>query len=75
VQGQVADDDLITGGPAQLARQAVIVEPYTGVRFPIVFDDGRGLAEALGKAAARIYRLNTRVPGGSGVGERSSSLS
>jgi hypothetical protein len=28
-----------------------------------------------GKAAVRISRLNTRVPGGSGVGERSSSLS
>jgi hypothetical protein len=28
VQQQVADDDLIGGGPAQLARQAVVVEPY-----------------------------------------------
>jgi hypothetical protein len=49
VLGQVADDDLVTGGPAQLARQTVIVEPYTGVRFPVVLDDGRGLAEALGE--------------------------
>jgi hypothetical protein len=28
-----------------------------------------------GKLAVRISRLNTRVPGGSGVGERSSRLS
>jgi hypothetical protein len=28
-----------------------------------------------GKLAVRIFRLNTRVPGGSGVGERSSRMS
>jgi hypothetical protein len=49
VQGEVADDDLVTGGSAQLARKAVIVEPHTGVRLPVVLDDGRGLTEALGK--------------------------
>jgi hypothetical protein len=49
VQGEVADDDLVTGGPAQLARKAVVVEPYAGVCFPVVLGDGRGLAEALGK--------------------------
>jgi hypothetical protein len=49
VQGEVADDDLVTGGPAQLARQVVVIEPHTGVRLPIVLGDGRGLAEALGK--------------------------
>jgi hypothetical protein len=49
VQGQVADDDLVAGGPAQLASQAVVVEPHAGVRLPVVLDDGRGLAEALGE--------------------------
>jgi hypothetical protein len=34
-----------------------------------------GWRKRWGKVAARIPRLNTRVPGGSGVGERSSSLS
>jgi hypothetical protein len=29
VQGQVADDDLVAGGPAQLARQAVVIEGCT----------------------------------------------
>jgi hypothetical protein len=69
------DDDLIGSGSAQLARQAVVVEPYTEVRLPVVFVDRRGLAEVLGELAVRISRLNTRVPGGSGVGERSSRLS
>jgi hypothetical protein len=49
VQGQVADDDLVVGGPAQLARQAVVVEPHAGIRLPVVLDNGRGLAEALGE--------------------------
>jgi hypothetical protein len=49
VQGQVADDDLVAGGPAQLARQTVVVEPHAGIRLPIVLDDGQGLAEALGE--------------------------
>jgi hypothetical protein len=75
VQGEVADDNLVAGGSAQLTRQAVVVEPHTGVRLPVVLDDHRGLAEVLGKVVVRISRLNTRVPGGSGVGERSSSLS
>jgi hypothetical protein len=50
VQGEVTDDNLVGGGPAQLARQAVVVEPYAGVRLPVVFVDRRGLAEALGEA-------------------------
>jgi hypothetical protein len=75
VQGEVADDSLVAGGSAQLTRQAVVVEPHTRVRLPVVLDDCRGLAEALGRVVVRISRLNTRVPGGSGVGERSSSLS
>jgi hypothetical protein len=75
VQGNVTDDNLVGGGSAQLACQAVVVEPYAGVRLPIVLVDRRGLAEALGELAVRISRLNTRVPGGSGVGERSSRLS
>jgi hypothetical protein len=32
-----------------LARQAVVVEPHAGIRLPIVLDDGRRLAEALGE--------------------------
>jgi hypothetical protein len=50
VQRQVADDHLVGGGSAQLACQAVVVEPYTGVRLPRVLDDRRGLAEALREA-------------------------
>jgi hypothetical protein len=46
---QVAYDDLVAGGPARLARQAVVVEPHAGIRLPVVLDDGRGLAEALGE--------------------------
>jgi hypothetical protein len=34
-----------------------------------------GWRKRWGKLAVRISRLNTRVPGGSGVGERSSRLS
>jgi hypothetical protein len=48
VQGEVADDNLVAGGPAQLTCQTVVVEPHTGVRLPVVLDDRRGLAEALG---------------------------
>jgi hypothetical protein len=49
VQGEVADDSLVAGGSAQLTRQAVVVEPHTGVRLPVVLDDRRGLAEVLGE--------------------------
>jgi hypothetical protein len=75
VQGEVADDDLVTGGPAHLARQAVVVEPHTGIRLPVVLDNRCRLAEALGEGHRADLPLNTRVPGGSDVGERSSSLS
>jgi hypothetical protein len=51
VQRQVADDDLIGGGSAQLARQAVAIEPQTGIRLPCVLVDRHGLAEAWGKLA------------------------
>jgi hypothetical protein len=50
VQGEVTDDDLVGGGPTQLTCQAVVVEPHTGVRLPVVLDNRRGLAEALGEA-------------------------
>jgi hypothetical protein len=49
VQGEVADDDLVTGGPAQLARQAVVVEPHAGISLPVVLDDRCRLSEALGE--------------------------
>jgi hypothetical protein len=49
VQGEVTDDNLVGGGSAQLARQAVVIEPHTGVRLPVVLVDRRGLAEALGE--------------------------
>jgi hypothetical protein len=47
VQGYVTDDDLVGGGSAQLARQAVVVEPYTGVCLPVLFVNRLGLAKAL----------------------------
>jgi hypothetical protein len=50
VQRQVADDYFVGGGTAQLARQAVVVAPYTRVRLPRVFVDRGRLAEALGEA-------------------------
>jgi hypothetical protein len=75
VQRQVADDHFVSGGTAQLAGQAVIVEPHARVRLPRVLVDRGGLAEALGKLVVQISRLNTRVPRGSGIGERSSRLS
>jgi hypothetical protein len=46
VQGQVADDDLVGGGTAQLACQVVIVEPDSRSCLPRVLVDRRGLAEA-----------------------------
>jgi hypothetical protein len=49
MQGEVADDNLVAGGSAQLTLQAVVVEPHTGIRHPIVLDDCRGLAETLGE--------------------------
>jgi hypothetical protein len=50
VQRQVADNDLVGGGSTQLARLAIVVEPYTGVRLPCVLVDRRGLVEALREA-------------------------
>jgi hypothetical protein len=44
------DDDLVGGGYAQLACQAVVVEPYTWVRLPRVLVDQCGLAKALREA-------------------------
>jgi hypothetical protein len=75
VQRQIADNHRISGGTAQLTGQAVVVEPHTGACLPRVLVDRGGLSEALGKLSVRISRLNTRVPAGSGVGERSSRLS
>jgi hypothetical protein len=50
VQGEVTDDNLVDGGPTQLICQTTVVEPHAGVCLPIVLDDRRGLAEALGEA-------------------------
>jgi hypothetical protein len=49
VQGEVADDNLIAGRPAQLTCQTVVVEAHAGVSLPVILDDCRGLAEALGE--------------------------
>jgi hypothetical protein len=35
--------------PPSWQAKAVVVEPHAGVRLPVVLDDGRGLAEALGE--------------------------
>jgi hypothetical protein len=75
VQGEVTDDNLVGGGPAQLRRQAVVVEPYAGSVSPLYLSIDVGWRKRWGKLAVRISRLNTRVPGGSSVGERSSRLS
>jgi hypothetical protein len=75
VQWQVADDDLVGGGSAQLARQTIVIEPYTGSVSPVYLSIDVGWRKRCGKLAVRISRLNTWAPGGSGVGERSSRLS
>jgi hypothetical protein len=75
VQGQVTDDDLVGDGSAQLACQAVVVEPYAGVRPPLYFSIDVGWRKRWGKLVVQISRLNTGVPGGSSVDERSSRLS
>jgi hypothetical protein len=75
VQGEVADDILVAGGSAQLTHQAVVVEPHTGSVSPLYLTIVVGWRKRWGKVAMRISRLNTWVPGGFGVGERSSSLS
>jgi hypothetical protein len=75
LQRQVAHGDFVGGGPAQLARQAIVVEPHTRVRLPVYLSIEVGWRKRWGKLAVRISRLNARVPGGSGVGERSSRLS
>jgi hypothetical protein len=50
VQQQVADDHFVGGGAAQLAGQAVVVEPHTRVCVPRVLVHRGGLAEVLGEA-------------------------
>jgi hypothetical protein len=75
VQRQVADDDLVGGGSAQLACQAVVVEHTRGSVSLFYLSIDVGWQKRWGNLAVRISRLNTRVPGGSGVGERSSRLS
>jgi hypothetical protein len=50
VERQVTDDHFVSGGTAQLARQAIVVEPYTRVRLPRVLVDRGGLAEVLREA-------------------------
>jgi hypothetical protein len=73
VQRQVADDDFVGGGSAQLACQAVVVEPYAGVHLPVVFVDRRGLAEALGEA--RRADLPAEHTGSRGLWRRRAVLS
>jgi hypothetical protein len=51
VQGEVADDSLVAGGSTQLARQAVVVQPHTGVRLPVVFEIVVGWRKRWGKVA------------------------
>jgi hypothetical protein len=75
VQGEITDDNLVAGGPAQLTRQTVVVEPYAGSVSPLYLTIVVGWRKRWGKFALRISLLNTRVPGGSGVSERSSRLS
>jgi hypothetical protein len=65
VQGQVADDEFIGGGSAQLACQAVVVEPYAGSVSPLYLSIDVGWRKRWGKLTVRISRLNTWVPGGS----------
>jgi hypothetical protein len=73
VQRQVADDGLVGGGSAQLACQAIVVEPHTGVRLPRVLVDQRGLAEALRKA--RRADLPAEHTGSRGLQRRRAVLS
>jgi hypothetical protein len=72
VQRQVANEDFISGGPTQLARRAVVVEPYAGVRLPVVLVDRRGLAEALREA--RRADLSAEHTGSRGLRRRRAIL-
>jgi hypothetical protein len=51
VQRQVADDDLVGGGSAQLACQAIVIEPHTGVRLPRVLVGRRDGGSAEGSSS------------------------
>jgi hypothetical protein len=64
VQWQVAGYNFVGGGAAQLARQAVVVEPYTRVCLPRVFVDRGGLAEALREARRADLTVEHAGPGG-----------
>ena len=48
VQRKVADDNRVVTRAAQLARQAVVVEPEPGVRLSRVLGEGDGLPKAGG---------------------------
>jgi hypothetical protein len=72
VQRQVADDDFVGGATAQLARQAIVVEPYTRVRLPRVLVNRGGLAEALRKA--RRANLSAEHTGPRGLQHRRAIL-
>ena len=74
MQRKVANDDRVISRATQLACQAVVVELERRVRLSRVLGERGGLPEVWGNGAARISQLNTRVPGGSGDGLRSSSL-
>jgi hypothetical protein len=63
---------LVGGGSAQLAHQAIVIEPYTMSVSPMYLSIDVGWRKRCGKLVVRISRLNTWVPGGSDVGERSS---
>jgi hypothetical protein len=72
VQWQVANDDLVGGGPAQLACQALVIEPHTRVRLPHVLVDRRRLAKALREA--HRADLSTKHKGPRGLWRRRAIL-
>ena len=51
VQRKVADDDRVVSRAAQLARQAIVVEPEPGIRLPRVLGECGGLPKAWGEGS------------------------
>ena len=55
MQRKVATDDGIVSRTAQLARQAVVIEPEPGIRLSRVLGEGGGLAKARGKQSSTDF--------------------
>jgi hypothetical protein len=74
-QGKLSNDDPVIGGPTQLTGQVEISEPKFGFGFAVILGKSHRGRNQAGSNVSRMALLNTRGPGGSGEGLRSSELS